>query len=120
VETDAGGGGNCCEAQGGRRWRRSEVNCYPSAVIYFSTGNLCQISAVHDKVETTEPIQPSTCQRVGAAASTTHGNQGNRAGYFSLMRGTCGQTLSTAGTCGRWAHHTSSPGRVRPFLQRMV
>jgi hypothetical protein len=33
---------------------------YPAAVIYFSSGNLCQISAVHDEVETTEPIQPST------------------------------------------------------------
>jgi hypothetical protein len=108
------------DAQGGIRWRRSEVNCYPSAVIYFSSGNLCQISAVHDEVETTEPIQLSMCQRAGAAASTMHGNQGNRASYFSPTHGTCGQMLSTAGTCGRWAHHTSSPSRVRPFLQRMV
>jgi hypothetical protein len=29
---------------------------YPSAVIYFSSGNLRQILAVHDKVETTESI----------------------------------------------------------------
>jgi hypothetical protein len=56
----------------------------------------------------------------GAVASTTHGNQGDCAGYFSLMRGTCGQTLSTAGACGRWTHHMSSPVRVRPFLQRMA
>jgi hypothetical protein len=108
------------DVQGGRRWRQSGVNCYLSAVIYFPSGNMCQISAVHDKVETTELIQPSMFQRVGAAASTTHGNQGNRASYFSPTREMCGQTLSTAGTCGRWAHHTSSPGRVRPFLQRMV
>jgi hypothetical protein len=49
-------------------------------------------------VETTELIQLSTCQRAGAAASTTHGNQGNRAGYFSPTRGMCGQTLLTAET----------------------
>jgi hypothetical protein len=93
---------------------------YPATVIYSTSGNLRQISAVHDEVEMTELIQPSTCQCAGAAASTMHGNQGNRAGYFSPTRGTCGQTLSTAGMCGRWAHHTSSLGRVRPFLQRMV
>jgi hypothetical protein len=55
-----------------------------------------------------------------ATASTTHGNQGDRAGFFSLTRGTCGQTLSTAGVCGRWTHYTSSPVIVRPFLQRMA
>jgi hypothetical protein len=93
---------------------------YPATVIYSTSGNLRQISAVHDEVETTELIQPSMCQRTGAAVSNTHGNQGNRAGYFSPTRGTCGQTLSTAETCGRWAHHTSSPGRVRPFLQKMM
>jgi hypothetical protein len=93
---------------------------YPATVIYSTSGNLRQISAVHDEVEMTELIQPSTCQHAGAAASTMHGNQGNRAGYFSPTRGTCGQTLSTAGACGRWAHYTSSLGRVGPFLQRMM
>jgi hypothetical protein len=79
-----------------------------------------KISTVHDEVETAELIQPSTCQRAGTAASTTHGNQGNRAGYFSPTRGTCGQTLSTAATRGRRAHHAPSPNRVRPSLQKMM
>jgi hypothetical protein len=35
-----------------------------------------------------------------ATVSTTHGNRGDRGGFFSLTRGTCGQTLSTAGACG--------------------
>jgi hypothetical protein len=55
-----------------------------------------------------------------AAASTMHGNQGDHAGFFLLTRGTCGQTLLTAGVCGRWTHYASSPVRVRPFLQRMA
>jgi hypothetical protein len=93
---------------------------YPATVIYSTSGNLRQILAVHDEVEMTKLSQPSTCQRVGAVVSTMHGNQGNCAGYFSPTRGTCGQTLSTAGTCGQGAHHTSSLGRVRPFLQRMM
>jgi hypothetical protein len=89
---------------------------YPVTVIYSASGNLRQIPAVHGEVETVELIQPSTCQHASTAASTTHGNQGNHAGYFSPTRGTCGQTLSTAETRGRRAHHTSSPGRVRLFL----
>jgi hypothetical protein len=93
---------------------------YPATVIYSTSGNLRQISAVHDEVEMIELIQPSMYQCAGTAASTTHGNQGNHAGYFLPTCGTCGQTLSMAGMCGRWAHPTYSPGRVRPFLQRMV
>jgi hypothetical protein len=93
---------------------------HPATVIYSTSGNLRQISAAHGEAETTKQIRPSTCQRASTAASTTHGNQGNRAGYFSPTRGTCGQTLSTAETCGRRAHHTSSPGRVRPLLQKMM
>jgi hypothetical protein len=93
---------------------------YPATVIYSASRNLRQISAVHGEVETAGLIQPSTCQHASTAASTTRGNQGNRADYFSPMRGTCGQTLSTAGTCGRWVHHASSLGRVKPSLQRMM
>jgi hypothetical protein len=93
---------------------------YPATVIYSTSGNLRQISTVHGEAETAGLIQPSTCQHAGTAASTTHGNRGNRAGYFSPTRGMCGQTLSTAGTCGRWAHYTSSLGRVRSFLQRVT
>jgi hypothetical protein len=47
---------------------------YPATVIYFVSGNLRQISAVHDEAETTELIQPSTCQHAGTTASTMHGN----------------------------------------------
>jgi hypothetical protein len=93
---------------------------YPATVIYSTFGNLRQISAVHGEVETTELIQPSTCQHESTAASTTHGNQGNRAGYFSPTRGMCGQILSTAEMRGRGAHHTSSPGRVSSFLQKLM
>jgi hypothetical protein len=93
---------------------------YPATIIYSTSGNLRQISAIHGEVETTELVQPSTCQHEGTAASTTHGNQGNCAGYFSPTRGTCGQTLSTAEMRGQGAHHTSSPGRVRSFLQKMM
>jgi hypothetical protein len=96
------------------------VDCYPATVLYFPSGNLRLISAVHNEVEPVELIRPSTCQREGIAASTTRGNPGNRTGYFSPTRGTCGQTLSTAETRGRRAHHTSSLGRIRPFLQRMM
>jgi hypothetical protein len=35
---------------------------YPTAVIYFISGNLRRISAVHREVETAEQIQPSMCQ----------------------------------------------------------
>jgi hypothetical protein len=102
-------------ARGRRRRWRCGVNCYPATVIYSPSGSLRLISAVHAEVETVELIRPSTCQHEGTAASTTRGNPGNRAGYFSPARGTCGQTLSTAETCGRRAHHTSSPGRIRSF-----
>jgi hypothetical protein len=34
---------------------------YPATVIYSASVNLRQISAIHDEVETTELIQPSTC-----------------------------------------------------------
>jgi hypothetical protein len=88
-------------ARGRRRWRRCGVDCYPATVIYSPSGNLCLILAVHDEVETVELIRPSTCQHEGTTTSTTRGNQGNRAGYFSPTRGTCGQILSTAGTHGR-------------------
>jgi hypothetical protein len=84
------------------------------------SGNLRLISAVHNEVETVELIRPSTCQHEGTAASTTRGNPGNCAGFFSPTRGTCGQTLSTAETRGRRSHHTSSPGRIRPFLQKVM
>jgi hypothetical protein len=107
-------------ARGGRRWRRCGVDCYPATVIYSPSGNLRLISAVHNEVETVELFRPSTCQREGTAAPTTRGNPGNCAGYFSPTRGTCGQTLSTAATRGQRAHHTSSPGRIRPFLQKMM
>jgi hypothetical protein len=35
---------------------------YPATVIYFSSGNLRQILAVHGEGETAERIQPYTCQ----------------------------------------------------------
>jgi hypothetical protein len=35
---------------------------HPAAVIYFSFGNLRRILAVHSEGETTERIQPYTCQ----------------------------------------------------------
>jgi hypothetical protein len=110
---------NRSTARGRRRWRRSGTDYYPATIIYSSSGNLRQITAIHDEVEKAGLIQPSTCQRASTAASTTHGNQGNRAGYFSPTRGTCGQTLSTAATYGLRAHHMSRPGRVRPVLQKM-
>jgi hypothetical protein len=106
-------------AQERRRWRRCGTDCYPATIIYSSSGNLRQISAIHDEVETAGLIQPSMCQRAGTTESTTHGNQGNCAGYLSPTRGTCGQTLSMAATCGLRAHHTSRPGRVRLVLQKM-
>jgi hypothetical protein len=39
---------------------------YPATVIYFSSGNLRRILAVHGEVETAEQIQPSTCQYRGS------------------------------------------------------
>jgi hypothetical protein len=39
-----------------------EQTVYPATVIYSASGNLHQISVIHDEVEKTELIQPSTCQ----------------------------------------------------------
>jgi hypothetical protein len=109
-------GAMCEEEDGGGGVGRT---VHPATVIYSTSINLRQISAAHGEAETTKQIRPSTCQRASTAASTTHGNQGNRADYFSPMRGTCGQTLSMAATCGLRAHQTSRLGRVRPVLQKM-
>jgi hypothetical protein len=62
------------DARGRRRWRRCGMDCCPATVIYSNSGNLRQISAVHDEVEMAELIQPSTCQCAGTAVSTTHGS----------------------------------------------
>jgi hypothetical protein len=50
------------EDSGGRVGR----TIYPAAIIYFSSGNLRQILAIHGEVEMAEQIQPSTCQYRGS------------------------------------------------------
>jgi hypothetical protein len=83
VKMGAGGGSNCCEAQRGRWWRRSGVNCYPSAAVLFLileitvdlgrtlwSGNGGPDLAIHAST----PQEPRR--------STMHGNQGNRADFF--------------------------------------